>query len=189
MGKPSENDYDLNKSLGPFCSGAFGSSEGTMSAHRVSRCPSDCMHRWMYFALPCDALLVSPPANLAAGNTNIRNKDKQNLSSKQIPAESERHVQGVLLLAQLCSHLSPMKGQPDNLKHQGLSAGSLGLPLGHSSVTWTSLISCHDGISGFTNIQMCTVSAFDPDFSCKLVLQTMQAYTDPYLPTHRFKMR
>ena len=74
MGKPSENDYDLNKSLGPFCSGAFGSSEGAMSAHRVSRCPSDCMHRWMYFALPCDALLVSPPANLAAGNTNIQTK-------------------------------------------------------------------------------------------------------------------
>ena len=55
----------------------------------------------------------SPPANLAAGNTNIRNKDKQSLSSKQIPDESETmHVQGLLLLAQLCSHLSPMKGQP-----------------------------------------------------------------------------
>ena len=58
VGKPSENDYDLNKSLGPFCSGAFGSSEGAMSAHRVSRCRSDCMHHGMYFALPCDALLV-----------------------------------------------------------------------------------------------------------------------------------
>lgn len=125
MGKPSENDYDLNKSLGPFCSGAFGSSEGAMSAHRVSRCPSDCMHRWMYFALPCDALLLSPPANLAAGNTNIRNKDKQNLSSKQIPAESQRHVQGVLL-AQLCSHLSRKDNQtPGPLSWQlGLASWS-----------------------------------------------------------------
>lgn len=73
-------------------------------------------------------------------------------------------------------------------KHQGLSAGSLGLPLGHSSVTLR-LISCHDGMSGFTKLQMCTVSAFDPDFSCKLVLQKIQAYTNLYLPTHRFKMR
>lgn len=142
----------------------------------------------MYFALPCDALLVSPPANLAAGNTNIRNKDKQNLSSKQIPAESEtRHVQGVLLLAQLCSHLSRKDNRTtSNTRASQLAAWACLLV---TVLSLYRLISCHDGISGFTNLQMCTVSAFDPDFSCKLVLQKIQAYTDPYLPTHRFKMR
>ena len=142
----------------------------------------------MYFALPCDALLVSPPANLAAGNTNIRNKDKQNLSSKQIPAESEtRHVQGVLLLAQLCSHLSRKDNRTTSNTRASQPAAWACLLV--TVLSLYRLISCHDGISGFTNLQMCTVSAFDPDFSCKLVLQKIQAYTDPYLPTHRFKMR